>query len=120
MFHSPKLIPWFVSDVVPIDFRTTIESLLDPVVFFPSAAPASEIQVQHLKLMVTRWKSYLESGAFELAVPLDSSLGDIRPVAKLAQFWTTPWPYWDMKIRDPDLWAFLSDSQLVIFKGDLK
>lgn len=112
---SPKPIPWFVSDVLPIDFLTTIESLLDPITFFSGSA-SSEDQAQKLINMVSRWKSYLDSGVFELVVPLQTHIGDNTSSANLVQFWTSPWPYWDMKIRDPELWKFLSASQLVIFK----
>jgi len=137
VFH-PKLIPWFVSDVTPPDFKSTISSLLSPT-FFPegvaehqtSALAAPSLQQSpstiptpselpesrnHLTEMVTRWAAYLESGVFELAVPLDTPLGasDVK-----ANFWTSPWPYWNMKEQGPEVYDSLKDSGLVIFKGDL-
>lgn len=33
-----------------------------------------------------------------------------------ANFWTGPWPYWDLKERAPQLWSDLTESSLVIFK----
>jgi len=119
VFH-PKLIPWFVSDVTPPDFYPSITSLLDPAFFPPppdaSVDSTSDSQYEHLKNMVTRWKTYIDEGIFSLSVPLETPLGggDLS-----AEFWTTPWPYWDMKTRAPDLWKTLRDSGLVIFKGDL-
>lgn len=113
---SPKLIPWFVSDVTPPDFLQTIESLLDPALFF-SSSPPSESQLENVKQLATKWKGYLDSGIFELSVPLQTPLGAANaPMAKRAEFWTTPWPYWNMEILAPDLWSALHESQLVIFK----
>lgn len=63
--------------------------------------------------MVTRWKKYVDEGIFTLSVPLETTLGD---GGSLADFWTTPWPYWDMETLAPDLWDTLRDSALVIFK----
>lgn len=110
---SPKLIPWFVSDVTPPDFRQAFTSLLDSS-FFPvpvgdPSAPSSE----HLIHMVTRWKKYMEQGVFNLSVPFDSSLGDRSPIA---EFWTLPWPYWNMEHQAPELFETLQKSDLVIFK----
>lgn len=79
---SPKLIPWFVSDVTPPDFRSTTKSLLSPSFFpqeaTPEGAPAtdsSEESRAHLYKMVKRWESYIDSGVFALSVPIDSPLG---------------------------------------------
>lgn len=70
---SPKLIPWFVSDVTPSDFRSTIPSLLSEK-FFP-AADVDSATHEHLRQMVTRWQSYLASGVFSLSVPQETPLG---------------------------------------------
>lgn len=74
---SPKLIPWFVSDVTPPDFKSAISSLLSPT-FFPESEPEpSAVSARaHLKDMVTRWSSYIDSGVFALSVPLDTPLGE--------------------------------------------
>ncbi|KAJ7578990.1 DUF89 domain-containing protein [Mycena floridula] len=113
VFH-PKLIPWFVSDVTPPDFATTLQVLFDPVTFFGESP--SEEQIVNVKQLAKRWQSHVESGVFELSVPIETALGDT--VAK-ASFWTMPWPYWDLQVRDSELWASLRESSLVIFKGDL-
>jgi damage-control phosphatase, subfamily III len=39
---------------------------------------------------------------------------------KLAAFWTTPYPYWELNSKDEALGKVLGESGLVIFKGDLK
>lgn len=65
-FHSPKLIPWFVSDVTPPDFASSIPTLL-------SSAEGN------LKEMVERWQSYISSGVFSLSVPQDVPLGYSDP-----------------------------------------
>lgn len=74
VFH-PKLIPWFVSDVQPHDFKITLSSLLDPE-FFPESANASADDRAALKEMVERWQSYVKSGKFRLSVPLDLKMGE--------------------------------------------
>ncbi|KAI0086103.1 DUF89 domain-containing protein [Irpex rosettiformis] len=118
VFH-PKLIPWFVSDVTPSDFKSTIPSLFSESFFNPSNASGGPQQHEYLQKMVTRWQSYLDSGVFTLAVPVDTELGQSHPKG---DFWTGPWPYWDLQEKAPELrvWEDLKGSSLVVFKGDLK
>ncbi|KAI0776814.1 hypothetical protein BD413DRAFT_610398 [Trametes elegans] len=122
VFH-PKLIPWFVSDVTPPDFKSATNSLLSPTFFpqqsTPEGAPASKSSEEsraHLYEMVKRWESYIESGVFALSVPIDSPLGASD---EKANFWTSPYPYWNMQELAPALHKSLQESSLVIFKGDL-
>ncbi|KAK7035393.1 Hairy/enhancer-of-split with YRPW motif protein 2 [Paramarasmius palmivorus] len=116
VFHG-KLIPWFVSDVTPPDFKYTIASLLDPA-YFAAASPTEE-QRQHLKAMANRIARYVEEGVFAFSVPIDTPLGGSGSSTTGAEFWTNPLPYWDMETYAPELWKTLRDSDLVIFKGDL-
>ncbi|TBU44588.1 hypothetical protein BD309DRAFT_957998 [Dichomitus squalens] len=120
VFH-PKLIPWFVSDVTPPDFKSTTASLLSPTFFSDDstseeASAISQESRAHLLAMVKRWDSYIRSGVFSLSVPIDYPLG--ASDAK-ANFWTSPYPYWNLKELAPELYADLRESSLVIFKGDL-
>ncbi|KAJ7777584.1 DUF89 domain-containing protein, partial [Mycena maculata] len=115
VFH-PKLIPWFVSDVTPGDFSETISCLLDPT-FLP---PPAGMNYDHLQNMIRRWKRYVDEGIFALSVSAATPLGGGPDEnAELAEFWTSPAPYWDMRMHAPKLWSFLTQSNLVIFKGDL-
>lgn len=117
---SPKTIPWFVSDVTPSDFAETIASLLDPSFFPPPPVSSpSDFQYQHLLPLATRWKKYVDDGTFALSVPLDTPLGGDK-TSTLADFWTAPWPYWDMQTQASDLWNTLNGSGLVIFKVRLR
>ena len=116
-FLSPKLIPWFVSDVTPVDFKDTFKVLRDPT-FFP-AEIGSKIEHKHLDYMVSRWNSYLEKGIFSLSIPQETPLGGGTFNAKVAEYWTTARPYWDMETEAPELFASLKDSGLVIFKVSL-
>ncbi|KAK4050006.1 Hairy/enhancer-of-split with YRPW motif protein 2 [Microbotryomycetes sp. JL201] len=115
VFH-PKLIPWFVSDVQPHDFKLTLEVLADST-FFGDDEPASESDKMALKEMVTRWQKYVDEGKFKLAVPVDLKMGEGG--GELADFWTSPWPFTEMGNRAPQLLKELQKSSLVIFKGDL-
>ncbi|KIK22881.1 hypothetical protein PISMIDRAFT_11264 [Pisolithus microcarpus 441] len=110
VFH-PKLFPWFVSDVTPADFYKTIHSLSSPT-FFDKTTTTAE-SARHLKEMVERWERYLKEGVFCLSTALEGGHGK-------TQFWTGPWPYWYMEDKANDLWRSLSESSLVIIKGDLK
>ncbi|KAF8235878.1 DUF89 domain-containing protein [Tricholoma matsutake] len=117
-FH-PKLIPWFVSDVTPADFRLAITSLLDQSFFSATGTSDGNLSAghEHLKSMVTRWQTYIDQGVFSLSVPMDTPLGGDRCGKTIrAEFWTTPWPYWQMKDRAHELFRSLLDSDLVIFK----
>ncbi|KAI6101735.1 DUF89 domain-containing protein [Pisolithus croceorrhizus] len=109
VFH-PKLFPWFVSDVTPADFYRTIQSLSSPT-FFNKTATTTE-SARHLKEMVERWERYLREGVFCLSTALEGG-------QKKTQFWTGPWPYWYMEDKANELWRSLSESSLVIIKGDL-
>ena len=66
--------------------------------------------------MVTRWSNYIADGTFSLSVPKDTPLGGKGGKGRLAEFWTTPYPYWDMQERDRELWNDLRNSSLVVFK----
>lgn len=90
-FHC-KAIPWFISDVMARDFHWTIERLANSPV-----TTVSEFG--------RRVRTYVESQQIEL-----------RP-AEL--FWTSPYGYDAMDRYAPDLYADLSQSHLLIFKGDL-
>ncbi|KIY46469.1 DUF89 domain-containing protein [Fistulina hepatica ATCC 64428] len=117
VFH-PKLIPWFVSDVTPPDFNATVDALCH-VDFLKSNALAASDTKGHLASMVARWRAYLADGTFALSVPRSTPLGGGKGQGTNAEFWTTPYPYWDMETRANALWGDLRQSGLVIFKGDL-
>ncbi|KAI6146498.1 hypothetical protein EDD17DRAFT_1767644 [Pisolithus thermaeus] len=111
-FSEPEVVPWFVSDVTPTDFHKTAESLSSPT-FFNATAETTPESALHLKEMVERWRKYLEQGIFRLSTTVEDG-------HKKTQFWTGPWPYWYMEDKANSLWSFLTESGLVIFKGDLK
>ncbi|KAJ3499401.1 hypothetical protein NMY22_g19513 [Coprinellus aureogranulatus] len=112
VFH-PKIIPWFVSDVLPPDFAETLSLLADPTTFAsPPPTPGSS------PLPPPPPHPSLKS-VFKLSVPLDTPLGGGGEKGRKAEFWTTPHPYWEMEKLDGELVADLKRSGLVIFKGDL-
>ncbi|KAF7294687.1 hypothetical protein MIND_01005800 [Mycena indigotica] len=115
VFH-PKLIPWFVSDVTPSDFASTLTSLLDPTFL-----SLSEEDQGYVNIMVNRWKGYIDTNVFSLSVPHSTPLGggSDSNTTELAGFWTEAAPYWEMETLAPRLWQTLKTSNLVIFKGDL-
>jgi damage-control phosphatase, subfamily III len=102
-FFSPKSIPWFVSDVTPPDFAALLDTSSLP------RGPTPE----NLERTIARWNTYLANGTFSLSVPTYSAIG--MPDERV-NFWTSPWPYWNLRLRAPKVWNALSESGLVIFK----
>ncbi len=90
MFHF-KQMPWFVSDAMISDFDWTLNELA-----------SSESAV--LSKLGVRWKERVKDGSFVLAS---------HP------FWTNCHEYASMSTIASDLYTTLSQSSLVIFKGDL-
>lgn len=90
MLHF-KQMPWFVSDAMVTDFEWTVDQLV-----------ASK--EKNLSTLGERWKGRVQDGTFVLA---DHT------------FWTTCFEYAAMSSIAGDLYSLLSESYLVIFKGDL-
>lgn len=88
-----KTIPWFISDVLPTDFRYTLSEL-----------KASEDPI--LSDAGSRWDEMLTKGQFELVEPGD-------------HFFTSPYEYYKMEKIAPELYRSMADAHLAIFKGDL-
>ena len=89
--------------MTPPDFA----ALLDVTTLPDGPAPGD------LERAITRWNSYLANGTFSLSVPRDATIGTPDEVIN---FWTSPWPYWDMHLRAPKVWDALRESGLVVFK----
>ncbi|GAB0090165.1 Protein-glutamate O-methyltransferase [Sergentomyia squamirostris] len=90
-FHV-KTIPWFVSDVTPVDFRWTLDNL--------------RLNVNAtLRDLGRRLSQYVETGHFELIED--------------EHFWSSPYDFNDMEKIDPTVYGRLEQAHLVIFKGDL-
>jgi len=129
IFH-PKLIPWFVSDVVPADFAFMLSPTADWTSFFTSNGSEATISrpkedIQALDKLMFRWRTYISDGTFQLSVDSDSLLGlpsteegTKIPERKGAAYWTFPDSFWSLPFQDVLLDGFKS-SGLVIFKGDL-
>lgn len=63
--------------------------------------------------MVHRWQNHLESGAFALSVSSETRLGEPNV---MYDFWTSPYPYWELQAEAPSLFESLKESALAIFK----
>lgn len=107
----PKLIPWFVSDVTPPDFKDLIDALSDPQGFYTAAdesgrkhEPLSEKELSEVNFLFEQWSQLHQDGKLI-----------IRPHI----FWTTPGCYWRLPHVATDLYEDLKESELVLFKGDL-
>ncbi|KAL4788078.1 hypothetical protein BJX76DRAFT_345151 [Aspergillus varians] len=107
----PKLIPWFVSDVVPRDFADLIQALSDPQSFYTSAdesgrehTPLLDKEVDEVKFLFEQWSNFHAEGKLI-----------IRP----HPFWTAGGSYWRLPHLAPDLFEDMKEAELVIFKGDL-
>ncbi|CAJ0943249.1 unnamed protein product, partial [Mesorhabditis belari] len=90
VFHG-KEYPWFVSDVIKRDFVWTFDRL-------------TKIDQQHSKWAGDLWKQRLQNNSFTY---------------KADHFWTTPYAFYNMEKHAPALYKDLSQSSLLIFKGDL-
>ncbi|KAF8335911.1 DUF89 domain-containing protein [Cantharellus anzutake] len=126
IFH-PKLIPWFVSDVVPGDYAALLSSSTDWASFFNSGTSEehSKDDIRSLDELMSRWRAYVSDGTFKLAVDPSTPLGIPSPTEgdgtlKTAEtFWTLPNSFWSLPSQEI-LCTSLKGSGLVIFKGDLK
>ena len=94
-FHV-KSIPWFVSDVTPNDVTGLFHALSDPRYFPNSSCKTREL--------AARLKAAFDKGTFKV---------------KEHPFWTSGSDFQEMPNVAPDLLDSLTDSRLVIFKGDL-
>ncbi|GFN82912.1 chromosome 6 open reading frame 211 [Plakobranchus ocellatus] len=90
VFHA-KSIPWFVSDVTLADWDWTLNTM----------SRMNHIAISEL---CERWRAYLEANTWTV---------------ELHDFWTMPNSYNEMHKVSPDLYACLSQSDLILFKGDL-
>ncbi|WVF68552.1 hypothetical protein IAT40_003320 [Kwoniella sp. CBS 6097] len=99
IFHGKK-IPWFVSDVTKKDW----DWILNSCVYGQLFQDATDDQVESLRTLGHRWKQYEKEGKWKY---------EAHP------FWCTGYTFWDLHSEAPDLFQHLSESDLVIFKGDL-
>lgn len=90
-FHV-KAIPWFISDVMKDDFAWSIKTLSD------HSDPI-------LRNFGQRLSEYVSSGQIHLC--------------ETEFFWTSPYEFQLMEKTNPEIYANLSQSHLLIFKGDL-
>lgn len=98
-FHG-KRFAWFVSDVTRQDW----EWLLNSMVYGQLFPTATEAERESLRQMGLRWKQYEKEGKW---------------VYEQHPFWCTGYSFWELPTEAPDLFLHLSESDLVVFKGDL-
>lgn len=87
-----KSIPWFISDAMTKDFYDSISKLekSDDAVLSDAGR---------------RFRGYLECGQFELTEP--------------HHFFTSPYEFYKMPEKAPELYESIAEAHLVMFKGDL-
>lgn len=90
-FHV-KEVPWFVSDTTRRDLHWTLQTL------------KSHTEEPMLADLGRRWDKFFTSGQWEVTSHF---------------YWTLPHDYSEMRTVVPDLYKELSQSHLLIFKGDL-
>jgi len=109
VFHA-KTIPWFVSDVMPVDFQWTLDQLRhsslpgkDSAPFFDPSEPAEQ---KALKDLGAKWQSYVDHGVWRVTAD---------------DFWTSCYSFYHLTSLPSaqDLFAEMRKSDLWIFKGDL-
>jgi hypothetical protein len=111
----PKSIPWFVSDVLPSDFAALLNAVAQPRKFYETPSedetaqdttpkPLEDQEVEELSFLFQEWSTFHMEGQLMM-----------RP----NRFWTQPGSFWRLPKAEPELYADLKTSELVIFKGDL-
>ncbi|KAK7206546.1 hypothetical protein BZA70DRAFT_265979 [Myxozyma melibiosi] len=99
VFH-PKSIPWFVSDVMPVDLGVLVSSLSDPAFFTKNRE-----ELDYLSSQIMKYSS------------------DGKIIMRQSPFWTTSLAFWELREGGlgggHEVWDDLRASKLVIFKGDL-
>ena len=98
-FHGKRL-PWFVSDVTRKDWSWLLNALTYTFLFHD----ATDAELESLRCLGRRWKQYEAEGKW---------------VYEQHPFWCTGYTFWSLPGEAPDLFNYLSESDLVIFKGDL-
>lgn len=98
-FHG-KRFAWFVSDVTKKDWNWLLNSMVYGHLF----SGQTDDELASLKRMGLRWKQYEQEGKF---------------IYEQHSFWCTGYTFWSIAEESPDLFLHLSESNLVIFKGDL-
>ncbi|OKL63790.1 hypothetical protein UA08_00209 [Talaromyces atroroseus] len=109
----PKVVPWFVSDVIPKDFADLLNALAIPQAFYTAAdesdsdckhPPLSDEELKNIDFLFSQWSTFHAEGKLVL-----------RP----HRFWTAAGSYWRLPKTASDLHEDLQASELVLFKGDL-
>ncbi|CAG8544713.1 12615_t:CDS:2 [Cetraspora pellucida] len=95
-----KPIPWFVSDTTLEDFNWLLKTLKNNE-FFSSI---SNIEKLSLEKLFNRWQSYITNSNWIITSDF---------------FWTSPYSFWHLEEKAPELYNDLCKSHLIIFKGDL-
>lgn len=90
-FHA-KLYPWYVSDTTVRDFLWTLD-YMNSLNSYPN-----------MQLLGKTFKNLLDQEIWRV---------------KDEPYWTGPYDYTQMKEKERNIYAQLSDAKLVIFKGDL-
>ncbi|XP_013134508.1 PREDICTED: protein-glutamate O-methyltransferase-like isoform X2 [Papilio polytes] len=118
-FHVKK-IPWFVSDVTPVDFKKTLEMCANANYSREvpqeaptepgegegegAAVPPQRVSADSLRELGHKWMQFFEDGTF---------------VVMCDEFWTSPIMYKEMKAQAFQLYRKLQLTAAVLFKGDL-
>jgi len=103
----PKSIPWYVSDVTPVDFMNLLNSIRDAKSFFtsgPGDEKLSEEELSNLDFLFENWSDLHIDG---------------KMIMRPHKFWTEGGSFWRLPHTATDLYSDLKESELVIFKGDL-
>ncbi|RKF56096.1 Protein-glutamate O-methyltransferase SPCC1393.13 [Erysiphe neolycopersici] len=110
-----KSIPWFVSDVVPLDIEVLLNTLADPLRFFSVPADKGETDSKTSELLNQKDLDALNFLFQELSkFHVEGQL-----LLRANKFWTEAGSFWRLPTRAPQLFSDLKESVLVIFKGDL-
>ena len=113
----PKSFPWTVTDATPADFASLLSLLADPQTFFSTPTEEDLLSNPESTTRPSLNAPELADIAF-LFQHMAALYAEGKIVLRPHPFWTSPFDYWDLPTRAPELFSDFKQGELVVFEGD--